>query len=123
MRKFILIALAVIVIAVLAFVGLGIWGANQKFDASNPQFAGMFKENFLKICTTEGNKAAAAKNKPFTEEEATRLQQICTCSADESLAHFKDRTDITVMDIMTDEKYVQELNGIMEACAKKLSPQ
>ncbi len=123
MRKFLLIALGVIVLGVLGFVGLAYWGANQKFDASNPQFAGMFKENFLKICTAEGNKAAAGKNKPFTEEETARLQQICGCSADESLAHFKDRTDLKVMDIMTDEKYVQELNGIMEACAKKLSPQ
>ncbi len=123
MRVFILIALGVIVVGVLAFVGLAYWGANQKFDAGNPQFAGMFKENFMKICTAEGNKAATAKNKPFTDQEAARLQQICSCSADDSLAHFKDRTDIKVMDIMTDEKYVQELNGIMEACAKKLSTQ
>lgn len=123
MRKIVLIVLGVIVVGVLGFVALGVWNANQVVDVNNPQYAGMFKENFMKICTAEGNKAAAARNKPFTEEETARMQQICSCGADDGLEHFKSRPNLKVMDIMTDKALQQEINGVMEACAKKLSPQ
>jgi Tfp pilus assembly protein PilV len=123
MRKIVLIVLGVIVVGVLGFVALGAWNANQTIDANNPQYAGMFKESFMKICTAEGNKAAAARNKPFTEEETARMEQICSCGAEGGLEHFKNRPNVKVMDLMTDKTLQQEINGVMEACAKKLSPQ
>lgn len=119
MRKWFVISLAVIGVAVVAMLGLGWYALNQPVDLNSPSgqaYAENFRKQFNDSCLTEAEKAAGAAADGMMKD---KFVVACACAADAVFEEYKDEPPSKMLTLTSDEGERDTMNRIMTTCAQQ----
>lgn len=119
MRKWLLIILGVIGVAVVAILGLSWYGLSQKVDLDSPSgqaYAENFKKQFNDSCMTEAQKTAGGA---VDEAMKAKFVVACACAAEAAFEEYKDDPPAKMLTLGTDEGERDTMNRIMTTCAQQ----
>ncbi|HWA48669.1 MAG TPA: hypothetical protein VG742_10365 [Dongiaceae bacterium] len=118
MRKWLLIILGVVGVAVVAVLGLSWYALNKPVDLSSPTgqaYAENFKKEFNDSCLSEAEKAAGAAD----EAMKAKFVVACACAADAVFEEYKDEPPAKMFTLTSDEGERDTMNRIMTTCAQQ----
>ena len=119
MRRWLLIVVAVLGVAIVAVLGISWYALNQRVDlnsATGQAYAETFKKQFNDSCLTEAQKTAGA-----AADEAMKAKFVvaCTCAADAVFEQYKDEPPAEMFNLISDESERETMNRIMTTCAQQ----
>jgi hypothetical protein len=117
MMKWILIGAGVLVLLVIGIVGLGWVAVNRSIDPdtqTGQAYAQGFKREFAAGCVME----TAAM---FGDEEDAegKVQEMCTCFAEQTYEEYKNQPPIKLATISDDPEAQQRIGQIMQQCIEQ----
>ena len=119
MRKWLLIGVTVVAVAVVAMFGLGWYGLNQKVDLNSPSgqaYAENFKKEFRASCQTEAERAVQNAG-ALDEATKAKLTVACACGADAMFEEYKDEPPAKMLTLTSDDSERETVDRIMTQCA------
>jgi hypothetical protein len=119
MRKWFVIGLGVIGIAVVAILGLSWYALNQPVDLSSPSgqaYAENFKKEFRASCQTEAEKAVQNAG-ALDDKMKAKLAVACACGADAMYEEYKDEPPAKMLTLTSDDGERETIDRIMTQCA------
>ena len=119
MRRWLLIILGVIGVAVVAVLGVSWYALNKPVDLNSPSgqaYAENFRKQFNDSCMTEAEKAAGGAS-----DEAMKAKFVvaCACAADAVFEEYKNDPPAKMLTLSSDEGERDTMNRIMTTCAQQ----
>lgn len=119
MRKWLLIILGVVGVAVVAVLGLSWYALNKPVDlnsATGRGYAEGFKKQFHDSCM---NNMEKMKGETLDEATQAKFDAFCICQADAMFEEYKDDPPAKMLTLGTDAGERDTMNRIMTTCAQQ----
>jgi hypothetical protein len=108
---------ALIVVVVLVLAGGYYFMGHYKVDFNDPQTASKFRENFTKTCVANYQSKMSKAGTPATDDQMSKIGQVCDCARDPVIAALAKRPSMTAMEMIEVMQADTEIAGITKGCS------
>jgi hypothetical protein len=111
-------------IVLVATSGYFAW-QNFKISGADPSFAVSYRRSFVNGCTENVTQALTAANRTVDDMLKAKVDQVCACGADASVAEFQKDGGQTLAEMtamMGDPAFKAKMGEIMLACRQRFGP-
>jgi hypothetical protein len=115
------VLLVIAAIGSLAALGYVTW-QKLSIDTAQPEFVSSFQSNFIGGCVSSAEDSLKAAGKTVDDVMKAKLQQVCTCGAETSVAELQTKDGMTMaemMDRVNSAGFKERVEAIMQQCQQR----